>query len=115
MHIDAPTLTQLLGTVGTILGLIYADQRAKRKAKQDATDHSDDFQVKMGQIATDAAAEQFKQLRDQINGLQADKDELERQYTEQIALKEEENRNLRAENTRLKNRVQKLEHDLEEK
>lgn len=109
-----------LGGLATLIGTIWAIiHEHKKDARQDDEDRRklDDWLIQKVKETSDDAMKNMQNkcqdLKADLDQLSKEKDLMQKQLSQQIALKEEENRSLRESNRRLKetNRALKQEND----
>jgi len=107
MNVNA--LVLLIGSAGALLttinGVRTAIRKDKRKDTKDRLELEDWIIEKVKQNSEDAMKnmeDKYLSLKDDFDQLNIEKDKMEQQYLSQIALKEEENRNLRETNDTLR-------------
>ena len=109
-----------LGGLATLIGTIWAIiHEHKKDARQDDEDRRklDDWLIQKVKETSDDAMKnmqnKYQDLKADFDQLSNEKDQMQKQLGQQIALKEEENRSLRESNRRLKetNRALKQEND----
>ena len=102
---DVNALVLLIGAIGALLttinGVRSAIKKDKRKDNKDRLELEDWIIDKVKQNSVDAMKnmeDKYQALKKDFDDLASEKEQMEQQYLQQIALKEEENRALRKTN-----------------